>query len=157
MLPEEAAEKMLNSIIEQDKGQSLIIDIDTLHYGKYGFYENSNLSHEPVVKSSEPNLKPDDSEISRTVSLNADLDTNLSLKVRKVIAGNLNVPDIDLFDGGLGITPGWDSLRHIGIILDLEEQFNCQFSSSDIDKLITVREIIQTINNLSLGSRKNGE
>ena len=157
MLPEEAAEGMLDAIIEQNIGQSLILDIDTINYGKYGFYENSIASGFSAVKSAGPDVNPGDSFSLSVVSNDADLESNISLEVEKIIASSLNLADVDLSNGGLGITPGWDSLRHIEIILDLENQFNCKFSSQDIDKFTTVRQIVQTISNFSLRTTNNGK
>jgi acyl carrier protein len=74
------------------------------------------------------------------------------LKIHEIPTGE------QCFDfSGLGITPGWDSLRHIGIILDLEKQYNFKFSSQDIDKFTTVRQIVQTISNFSLRTTNNGK
>ena len=157
MLPEEAAEGLLGVIIEQDIGQSLILDIDTLNHGKYGFYENSIASGVSAAKSPDPHINSGDSVSSSVISNDADLESTLSLEVEKIIASSLNLADVDLSNGGLGITPGWDSLRHIGIILDLENQYNCKFSSRDIDKFTTVRQIVQTISNFSLRTTNNGK
>lgn len=43
---------------------------------------------------------------------------------------------------------GWDSLRHIEIILELEKSNDCKFSSQDIEKLTTAASIVEFIRNL---------
>jgi short-subunit dehydrogenase/acyl dehydratase len=40
--------------------------------------------------------------------------------------------DQNLSGGGLGITPGWDSLRHIELLLHLEDRFGISFSTQDM-------------------------
>ena len=41
---------------------------------------------------------------------------------------------IPLAGGGLGRTPGWDSLRHIELILGLERTYDIRFSSGEIER-----------------------
>lgn len=42
--------------------------------------------------------------------------------------------DISLAGGGLGRTPGWDSLRHIELLLGLERDYGIKFSSAEIEQ-----------------------
>ena len=39
----------------------------------------------------------------------------------------------------------WDSLRHMNIILAVEEKFNFEFTEEQIDKLVNVRSFIEFI------------
>jgi len=56
--------------------------------------------------------------------------------IAKLIAHILQLPDNhDLADGGLGVTPGWDSLRQIDIVLSLEEALGIRFSSEELSGL----------------------
>jgi acyl carrier protein len=41
--------------------------------------------------------------------------------------------------------PGWDSLAHINLIMDIEEEFNVRFTVDDIADLKNVGEMIQLL------------
>ncbi len=40
---------------------------------------------------------------------------------------------------------GWDSIRHIEIMLAVEQEFGIKFRSSELDKIKSVGELISTI------------
>lgn len=44
-------------------------------------------------------------------------------------------PNADLTEAALGITPGWDSLKHIEILVSLESAFDIRFLSSEMETL----------------------
>ena len=60
-----------------------------------------------------------------------------------------------LVGGGLGATPGWDSLRHIEIVLDLEEKLGIRFGSGDMEKMSTFSDLL-TISASRVSEAKNG-
>ena len=47
----------------------------------------------------------------------------------------------DLTDGGLNLTPGWDSLRHIELCLYLEDAFYIKFVSNEISQTTRFKEL----------------
>jgi 3-oxoacyl-[acyl-carrier protein] reductase len=54
--------------------------------------------------------------------------------VTQAIRSVLRVPSThDLSGGGLGLTPGWDSLKHIEIILAVEARTGLHFKSTEIE------------------------
>ena len=44
--------------------------------------------------------------------------------------------DFDLDRAELGATPGWDSLKHIEMLVELERQFDISFTSQEIEKTV---------------------
>jgi acyl carrier protein len=40
---------------------------------------------------------------------------------------------------------GWDSLKHMNLILSLEEEFNVQFTYEEIVEMVTVRKILEKL------------
>lgn len=142
MLPEEAADALVNVIVVQHSGQSVIIDLAKELHGTVGFNAIPNVV-EPTSA-----LKHH-IETSTIIANPEKIDADLSFEVEELVRNSLNLVDVDIFNGGLGITPGWDSLRHIEIILELENQYKCKFSSQDIEKLTTVSDIVQIISKLS--------
>jgi len=41
--------------------------------------------------------------------------------------------------------PGWDSFRHVNLIMATEEYFRIQFLSSDIDDMSTIEDLVRAI------------
>jgi acyl carrier protein len=46
-------------------------------------------------------------------------------------------------DSAYGVTPNWDSLNHIGIINELEINYNIIIPDIEIEKYLTMKAIIQ--------------
>jgi len=40
---------------------------------------------------------------------------------------------------------GWDSVGHLNLVLALEQEFRVQFSPDDIEKMLTVQQIVQVL------------
>jgi acyl carrier protein len=60
------------------------------------------------------------------------------VKLERTVRAALALPaSVPLDNGGLGLTPGWDSLKHIEIMLAVERDCAIEFSSSEIDRLST--------------------
>jgi acyl carrier protein len=49
--------------------------------------------------------------------------------------------DGDLSQAGLGYTPGWDSLRHITLLLDIEAMLGVRFTSGEMEGAQSYREL----------------
>ncbi len=68
-------------------------------------------------------------------------------KVQKLIAEK--VPDIDIndvvLDASLIDDLGADSLTVVELVMTMEEEFDIEVNDEDVEKLITVRDIIQFI------------
>ena len=69
----------------------------------------------------------------------------------KLIAARMLASDTSRItdDSGIGLTPGWDSLKQIEILLAVEHEFDIRFVSLDFSKLTTVGRISETVANLS--------
>ncbi len=71
---------------------------------------------------------------------------NLSDEVKKVVSRVLSIPEHDLSaDAGLGATKNWDSLNHTTLVLELEEAFDISFDFDELDKIVTIREIVKSL------------
>lgn len=70
-----------------------------------------------------------------------------------VMSVNLGVSVDDLSeDSDTDSVPGWDSLRHMSLVLALEEEFGVTFSDGDVvTKLLTVRGIVDAVDKLRDG------
>lgn len=41
----------------------------------------------------------------------------------------------------------WDSLKHISLIILLEEEFNCEFSTDEVVQMISLKKILSILKN----------
>tara|TARA_B100000035_G_C20911024_1_gene513970 strand:- start:193 stop:429 length:237 start_codon:yes stop_codon:yes gene_type:complete len=68
-------------------------------------------------------------------------------QVNKVVAKVTKIPEQDLsLDSGLGLTTNWDSLNHTTLVLELEETFEIAFDFDELDKIVTIRQIVDSLN-----------
>ena len=51
--------------------------------------------------------------------------------------------DEDITEGGMGITPGWDSLAQIQIMLEVEKEFEIKFTSDEFESLKTFEDLLK--------------
>ena len=67
-------------------------------------------------------------------------------QVIRIIARNLNSDSINIEDEvnrkGFGVTDGWDSLVHLSIMTDLEDEFDIEIDIDDMENLIDVNSIV---------------
>jgi acyl carrier protein len=67
-------------------------------------------------------------------------------QVRQIIADTLNV-SLDQVnpESSTDNLPDWDSLKHLNLVLALEQSSGLQFSPEDIDRMLSVRSIAALI------------
>lgn len=67
------------------------------------------------------------------------------LAVADIVRQVLRLPAAHELDGaGLGVTPGWDSLKHIELLLQLESRLGIRFSSGEISTVLQFGELEAT-------------
>ena len=63
-------------------------------------------------------------------------------KIRKIIAKVLKVDKEDVeLDTAIGDLPEWDSLHHLQIIVELENEFGIKYSPEDLAELEDVSDL----------------
>lgn len=69
-------------------------------------------------------------------------------KVFEIIAQVMNIPIESIkADSSPETIENWDSLKHMSLILTLEEEFGIQFNDEEIVEMLTVTMIIDVLNN----------
>lgn len=64
-------------------------------------------------------------------------------KVIEIIAKILGVDIEDIeMDTSIGDLPGWDSLHHLQIIVELQNEFNVEYSQEDLAELEDISDLI---------------
>lgn len=72
-------------------------------------------------------------------------------RVFKVFSQIMNVPLSSINEDSSPVTiEEWDSLKHINLILALEEEFDVQFSDEQIGNMINIRCIIQALSEVKM-------
>jgi short-subunit dehydrogenase/acyl dehydratase len=127
LLPGEVSEALLSLLADRDSADNvLILEAGRTTRGRYGF-SRSGASPVPDGAPAPPAAASSPRAVPSDVAKPSD---GISPTVRKA----LKLPAAhDLHGGGLGLTAGWDSLKHIEIILAIESQHNLHFKSSEIE------------------------
>ncbi|MFP2770647.1 acyl carrier protein [Oceanisphaera sp. KMM 10153] len=67
-------------------------------------------------------------------------------EVIDVVARCLKVDRSEVnISSGLGITHKWDSLNHTNLVLELEEVFDVDFDFDELEQVITVQAIVNSL------------
>jgi|GEM_PF-387702 len=144
MMPEELVEQMLNVTLGNKVAQSVIIEDGILRIGRFGFsaYKKHQEQTDNAYKlpsQADPDIRLDNLEGKELCS---SLVNEVTRTIRKVLKLEQNV---SFNEGSLGITPGWDSLAHIRLILELETKFGIKFGSEDIENSKTIDDLTNII------------
>jgi acyl carrier protein len=68
-------------------------------------------------------------------------------RVQAVIARTFNLtPDDASGELRMGNPPSWDSVGHMGLILELEDEFGVTFPTYEVANLQTASDIVRAIN-----------
>ena len=70
----------------------------------------------------------------------------IDIKVKEIISRTIKIPPNQLSaQSGLGRVDGWDSLSHTILVLELEKEFDIAFDFDELDKIITVEAIVDSL------------
>jgi acyl carrier protein len=73
--------------------------------------------------------------------------TTIRPRVLRAVSQIMDVPDDQLSDSSSPDTiAAWDSLRHMNLVLALEEEFGIKFSDEQIMTMSTVERILAGVN-----------
>lgn len=79
------------------------------------------------------------------------MDVLRAKKFGTIVSNVLDMPvERIALDGSRDTLEQWDSVKHMHLMLTLEEEFNIQFSDQELRDLATIKEILETV------SRKAG-
>lgn len=128
LLPEEVAETVVACLADPAGagGTYLVLEPNRLRRGSFGFRDAMHAASPSAVADpasatatagAEPAAQGDAQDLTRLIHRFFRLDSGT-----------------DLREGGLGLTPGWDSLRQIELLLTIERDFGISFDSAEIDR-----------------------
>jgi acyl carrier protein len=72
--------------------------------------------------------------------------SDIQVRIKNIISALMEIPVDQIKDDSSPDTiEVWDSLRHINLVMTLEEEFGVQFSDNEIAELINVKLIIAVL------------
>jgi NAD(P)-dependent dehydrogenase (short-subunit alcohol dehydrogenase family)/acyl dehydratase/acyl carrier protein len=130
LLPQEVAEALLQLIDDRRNPENTLrLDLGGCTRGRFGFYTNQKSEH-GASQAAPAALGPTATRVPVGASENG------RSPAAAVICKLLQLPaEADLTNAGLGTTPGWDSLKHIELLLSLEASLGIHFDSSEMSHL----------------------
>lgn len=125
LLPEEVAEAIADELEapERRQGAYLRLEPGWRRRGEFGFHQPSA---KPLQQAEVALVEEPASADPQALSLTA-LDDAVRRFFR--LAG-----DASLAEAGLGVTPGWDSLGHLELLLHLESTLDLSFTSGELNR-----------------------
>ncbi len=71
---------------------------------------------------------------------------DLEDRIRRVILRTLGAPPGDPTEPlAMGLTPGWDSIGHMNVVIELEAEFETSFPAYRLPELVDVPSIAKTL------------
>lgn len=135
MVPQELAEAIVEISLDDRAGRAVMVEWNGRRTGAVGFHENRITSAAAVAGSAAPQMTE-----SATQDIKAQ---DLEAQIAGVLRARFSLaPDADLSDSGVGNTPGWDSLRHIELVLELEALFGIRYGAGDVEKMLTYPSLV---------------
>ena len=69
-------------------------------------------------------------------------------RIRDTVVRALGIPAVDAFMPlRMGSTPGWDSVGHMQVVMEIEKEFNVRFPPYKLPDLVDVATIAKTLEN----------
>jgi acyl carrier protein len=74
------------------------------------------------------------------------VDSETARRIERAIAQALNVPEASLARPvRMGMTPGWDSMGHMMVVLELEREFGTRIPTARLPELLDVDSIARVL------------
>ncbi len=81
-----------------------------------------------------------------TMASPARLITPLDQRIQAVFREVLDDDHLEIYDGMTRDNfPAWDSLTHVKLIIGLEEEFHCQFTTTEVVAIQSIADLKRTL------------
>lgn len=127
LLPAEVAEAVVELVASESDDNVALIEVGSVRRGRNGIIPSGGGAASTGGDPSPVTARTLDAPV-RAVTARTPAVASI---VRKCLGLH---PEADLAHAGMGSTPGWDSLKHIELLLALEAQLGIRFTSSEIDE-----------------------
>lgn len=132
LLPQEVAEAVADAAAHGGAGNVFFLEADRAEWGSTGF-------HLPVTAVEPVTARP-------SAVAGAAADQAGEGVVAAIVRKSFRLGDnADLSQAGLGQTAGWDSLRHMTLLLDIEAALGVRFTSVEIEGAQSYRNLASLV------------
>jgi 3-oxoacyl-[acyl-carrier protein] reductase len=139
LLPEQVADEVL-SILENPTHFYTWLEVNSKREGNTGFIENKP-STTAVYQGG----------LNQKNYLENSQDANLLKQFKIFFTSFFSLPEnVDWNNTGINLTAGWDSLRHMELLMNIESEFNISITSEEIDKTRTFMTIYNLLKSKNL-------
>ena len=134
MLPEQVAEA-ITELYESDQSFFLWVEKNMTRSGGYGFFaKQDTIQSLPTEKS------------QTTSAIRNDSGDKLATALQSLIIKHLGLPqETDWSSAGVAITPKWDSLNHMLLLVEVERQFGVSVASFEMDRTTTYQQLFSML------------
>lgn len=136
LLPGEVASKLYDALTSASSFMTVEY-VGSSENGAYGFVPS--ISRRESLPLGVAASKSDE---GKSFILEFDDEEKLVKGIKSILR---NASNEEIRNGGLGLTPGWDSLAQIQIMLEVEGLFKRKFSSADFESLKTYNGILTAL------------
>jgi len=134
MLPEQVAEAIVE-LYESDQSFYTWVEKNITRAGDYGFFAKQD-----TIQL----LQPEKSQLADAVQNNQT--DSLAATLQALIVKHLGLPqETDWSSAGVAITPKWDSLNHMLLLVEVERQFGVSVASFEMDRTTTYQQLLSML------------
>ena len=141
LLPEQIGEIVANGLTSNWEASDKYIWVESnqTKKGSFGFINNSSKDiSEGVINT----LNHHDDKTT-----NVTKDNTLLNRLDVLLRDFFQIDNsVNLIDTGIDLIPGWDSLKHIELMVMIESKFNIKFKSEEIERTTTYTGLIDLLN-----------
>lgn len=142
LLAEEVAEAIVDHLEDKkpDCPSYLWLEPGTRRYGSIGFKERVEEQARPATVANDVSSQP------RPATPATSLTSQGGAGIEGLVRRFFKLPPLHpLADGGLGATPGWDSLAHIELIVFLESQLGITFTTQEMAGVTHMQTMVAVV------------
>ena len=141
MIPEQVADEVVNKLEDSNTFYTWVEESESRH-GRYGFTSTVDVDS-AILKDQSPTHDTNPSLHQLDAGLK---ESNVEERLKELIRGQLKLEAATSWrEAGVSVTPGWDSLNHMLLLVEIERVFSLSISSMDIDRTSTFLKLLELV------------
>lgn len=143
MLPEQVAEAIVE-LHQSEQSFYTWVEPSMTQMGNYGFFAKQHTiqTGNPQVDRSQKSIQ----SVEITQQNVSNVGVSLEQALQNVIVERLGLPpQTDWLSAGVAVTPKWDSLNHMLLLVEIERQFGVSVASAEMDRTSTYQQLLSLL------------